>query len=475
MYRFSKFSWALGDQVLQFVGQLASIFVLTRIISPEGFGIFAIATIIISIVQQVLSLGFTQALIQFDNHKEYYSTAWTVNLIIALVVTIIVILLFPTILDLLFNKYLAYTVYFQLFSLSIFLSSLGNIGVVELYRNLDLRKLILLRGVNKVSLILITICCYIILNDFRSLFAGFIINLVFKVVLTYLIAPIKSRIGFNITKFRKIYTFGGWLQLKNIIKVFYQQIDSMFVGNMMSLAELGFYNRALTIANTQDVVITNLNTILTFPYLSKKKNNRSFIERIFELSYNVIIIIISIVIIIIFCYGEIFIDVVFGSNWKGISEPLNILIISGGISSLLISFFPFLRALGHTKTEFKLYSIKIIILLSVVYPFVRLFGMLGGAYASLLSNIFVMPFFINILAKKVKFKEIRFYFTFLIYGFISFLMILLYDLILEDHLNIFFGFFLQIVLFICLSITFHFFIFRDSYFKAYIVTLLFKR
>jgi len=472
----SNVSWAVVDQFLHFVGQVASIIILAKLLSPADFAIFAIGAVVVGIVQQVLSLGLSQALIQFDDHEKYYATAWTSNLIIAFVVTLLLIAVLPSIISLLFQKYVDYSLYFQILSLSILLTGCNNIGLVELYKNQQINRLIFVRSFNKITLLITTVAFYFVYSDYRALVYGFVINSAIKAITTFVIAPNKSRFGLNSLYLKKLYSFGGWLHLKNTLRVIGQQIDSIVIANLMPLAALGFYSRATVIANTQETIVTNFGNLVTFPLLSKKKADKKYFEQIFDLNLNIVLLCTGVVSVIFLNYGHLAIELFLGEKWLPVFAPLSVLIVSAGLSALLISFFPYLRATGYPKIEFKLYAIKLLVLFVLIYPLTTHFGLTGAAFAGLISNIISFPIFVYALSLKMNIDLRKFSITSLVYLFVGVILVKCFPIISADSIYMVFELLLIILVYLLATLSLIYKLNPNSHFivlvKEYLITMV---
>lgn len=398
---FRGVSWAMFDQMLQFAAQIINIVVLTKLLGPHDIGIFAIVMVVISLVQQAFLLGFGSALIQEDYNDSYYYTAWTSNLILSLSLTILLIVSMPLVVQSFFPEYVQYLFYFKLMSLMILVNGTKNIGVVELYKTHKVKNLIVLGGLNKIFVVTLCIILYFKFGDFRALIYGYLLNAIMTVIITYLIAPIKVKFYFNIFNFKQIYSFGVWIQLKGITSSIASQLDSLIIGSLMNPSSLGYYNRSIMISKSQDVIITNLNNLFIYPYLSRIKRNTQLLQKLLEISYNFILIVSSSGLLIFLLHGEVITEFVLGDKWLPIVDPLKILLISSIFSLLGLSMVPFLRALGFPKNEFKYYLVKIIFLILLSYFLISKYGLVGGAVANLLANVISFPVLLYYLSKKI--------------------------------------------------------------------------
>ena len=339
-----KISWIFYSQLLQIISQFVNIIFLTRLFDPNDFGVFAVGMIIISLVNQVFILGFSAPLIQFDNHNRYYGTGWTINLIISMFVTMILILIIPIIVKNFLPEYVDYIYIYQLVSTSVLIVGLNNIGVIELYRKRQTKKLFFLRGFMEFLKVGLTVIYFYFFPDYRALFFSFLTISVIRLILTYIIAPIKIKVEIKIDLFKKLFNFSKWIQLKNISKVFSSQFDSVIVASLLSPIGLGIYNRSMIISKVPEQLFQNINDLYSYPILSKNKDNPTFIKKYFDSFLIILIMIASNVVLFVNLFGKEFINLILGKSWVGISEPLGILIFTMCINSVLSAFYSFCKS-----------------------------------------------------------------------------------------------------------------------------------
>ena len=464
---FRGVSWAMFDQILQFIAQIINIVVLTKLLGPHDIGIFAIVMVVISLVQQAFLLGFGSALIQEDYNDSYYHTAWTSNLIVSLFLTVILILLMPLVVQSFFPEYVQYLFYFKLMSLMILVNGTKNIGVVELYKSHKVKSLVILGGLNKIFVVAICILLYFKFGDFRALIYGYLINAIITVIITYLIAPIKIGISFNIFNFKQIYSFGVWIQLKGITSSIANQLDSLIIGSLMNPSSLGYYNRSILISKSQEVIITNLNNLIIYPYLAKVKGNKKLLQKLVEISYNLILIVASSGLLIFMIHGEVITEFILGDKWLSIVNPLKILLISSIFSLLALSMVPFLRALGFPKNEFKYYLVKIISLILLLYFLILKYGLVGGAVANLLANVISFPVLLYYLSRKITISIKKIISTLIVTLISSLIIIFVFSSI--NHTLILLEIPLMLLVYYTLFFLGSKFIVRNSFFISFII------
>jgi O-antigen/teichoic acid export membrane protein len=403
---FKNVSWVLYDQIAVIVSLGINILILTKLFSPLDFGVYAIGMIIIGIVQQVFALGFSAALIQFENHNKYYGSAWSFNLTIAFTLTVLLVLFIPSILNVFFKSFLDYSYYFQLLSSCILITGLGNVGVIELFRSRDTKRIFLIRGFLELLKVIIIYWFFTIFGDYRALIYAFLLISVIKLCLSYIIAPIKVKFDFNLKLIKELFSFSGWLQLKNIGKVIVNQLDSILIASLLTPLTLGFYSRSIAISKVPEKLFASFNEMFVFSYISEHRKNKSRVSFVFDIYILSLLLINGVICIVFYFFGEKVIELILGTKWIEISKPLFILLLSMSFNAMSYLFFPFLRALGFPKLEFKLFMYKLVILLIISYPLVLNYGILGAASANLISALVTMPIVIentkNILGNSVR-------------------------------------------------------------------------
>lgn len=115
---------------------LLSTLILARILTPADFGIIAMASVLVGLVDVLLDLGVNMALIQNRNaDDDDYNTAWTIRLIQATAVTIIIFLLAPLAADYYRDPRVCDVT--RLMALGMFIGGFENIGIVNFQKNMD--------------------------------------------------------------------------------------------------------------------------------------------------------------------------------------------------------------------------------------------------------------------------------------------------------------------------------------------------
>lgn len=260
---------------------LASILVLARILSPEDFGIIAIAALVIGFVDIVLDLGVNIALIQNSNATpEHYDTAWTLRLMQSTASCAILIIGAPFAGDYFDNSNAVPVL--QWMALGLPLSSLENIGVVDFQKKMqfgrDLRFVLLKRLVG----FFVTLTAAWLLRSYWALVIGALAGRAFGVLLSYLMHSMRPRLGLQ--KFRDVFSVSQWMLVRNIGTYLDNNLDKMLIGRWFPSATLGAYSLADEIsAMPSTEILAPLNRVL-FPAFVAVKEDLLELKRVFILA-----------------------------------------------------------------------------------------------------------------------------------------------------------------------------------------------
>jgi O-antigen/teichoic acid export membrane protein len=131
--------WIFGLKILTKGLGLIRTVVLARLLSPSDFGLFGIALLSISIIENFSQTGIQAALVRKKNDiASYLNTAWTITALRGIVLFMILFAVAPVIAKF-FNSQQA-TAVIRVIAVSTLFSGFKNIGLVYFQRELEFRK-----------------------------------------------------------------------------------------------------------------------------------------------------------------------------------------------------------------------------------------------------------------------------------------------------------------------------------------------
>lgn len=236
---------AMLQWISRFMGILSTL-IVARILAPESYGLIALLTIAIGLVENLLEFGAGSYLI---NKKEVrrvdYNTAWTINVIIYLILGSSSFIFSKQLSVFLNEPRLDYAL--QFFSFFFALTGFRNIGMVQLNKELKFNLLFLHGFSQKLLSFAVTVYFAYTLQTYWALIYGMITTRVTDVLFSYVFS--KYRPSFQFSNFREQWKFSKWMLSGNIIGYLRAKSDSIIIGKFLGAEMIGLSTMAADLAN----------------------------------------------------------------------------------------------------------------------------------------------------------------------------------------------------------------------------------
>lgn len=371
------FVWITIEKVGVLIIRLLTLMIMARILLPKDFGLFAIGNVIISISNIIIDSGLSGAIIQRKNlTKEYIDTAFSFNVIVGCVVSI-VIWLFSNYISDYYNQVELKAVLSWL-SLTVILKSLLATNASMSTRNRQFKKQALL----SICSVLLGLAISVYFGKHNYHFMALVYAQLIEAAILFIgyfsITKYVPRIAFSYKSFIEMYSFGGRLMMSSLIYTIYSNITTFILGKIYGVNNLGFYSQSQKINDMYSNVITLIIDKAIFPALSRK----SCCEKSFKAGIEEIIPFISsfsfFIPVMIILHSDYIVHVVLGEGWEETARILKLM--SFALFGVIIESYcrSFLKSYALSKVILKQEWIK------------RTIGILLIFLASLVSVDFVL-------------------------------------------------------------------------------------
>jgi len=218
---------------------LISIAFLARLLSPEDFGLVAVASAAYGILTASLSFQFDNALIQKSKIKnDHLNTAWTLNILRGVILTLFLLgLAFAA--PYLFEDPRMQPILYVLAILP-FAESFTNIGIVYFSKNIEFNKLFNFQITVKFITFIITISAAFYYQSYWALIVGMLSSSILNVILSYFFHPYRPR--FCLRQWHELFEFSIWLMATNFITQISMKLDVFVVNKWLGSSVVGFYH-----------------------------------------------------------------------------------------------------------------------------------------------------------------------------------------------------------------------------------------
>jgi lipopolysaccharide exporter len=330
---------------------LLSTIILARLLTPEDYGIVAIAALIMGTVEVFTQTGQYNALIRHPHPtREHYDSVWTVSLLFGFGVGSVIWVMAP-LTTTYFHEPRAKLVV-EILALRAMMLGLQNVGIVNFPRSLNFRRQFYFNVCPKLVSFVVTITSAFLLRNYWALVIGILSEKAATVTLSYVLDSYRPRLGFS--KVREIWSFSIWNLIQNFGQYVNTQIDKIAVGGFAGATAMGQYDVARDVAISPSEALINPVMTTLVPVMAKVQHDREASRDLYlsTLSYSALICTSTSVGVAL--VAEDMTDLILGSRWHGVWTLLPWFALSWGIVGMTRGVSSVLLALGHAFVSARL-------------------------------------------------------------------------------------------------------------------------
>ena len=367
----------------RFIG-LVSTIILARLLTPDDFGVAAIAMSIFALISTFTQFGFETVLIQRKNPgKDHYNTAWSFNVMFGLVSALLLAAASEFIGSFYNNRDLTYVALAT--SLLFVLHGFRNIGVVDFQKNMTFDKEFRLHVIPKFISFFVTIALAIMLKSYWALVVGNLVWKTMEVLASYIMHPFRPRICFK--KTGDLFGFSKWLLLNNMLTFLNTKSPELALGKILSPHAAAIFTLASEISQmTTTEIVANLNRAI-YPGYSKAARDISKLRGLFKDSIRVIAFIAMPLGTGVALVSPFIVPLLLGEQWLEAVEPVVYLALGGSIYALKSNANYVYFALGKPKFSTIELFVRALIFLPSMFYLMGINGVVGAAQSFLLTSV----------------------------------------------------------------------------------------
>lgn len=367
--------------------------ILARILLPAQFGVYGIATVVLGFFETLTETGINVFLVQKkEGIAKYVNSAWVVSIIRGVLISLIILLLIPLI-TLFFNSPEAKTILY-LTSLVPFIRGFINPACIKYQKSLEFKKQFFYDSSLFFLDFVIAVTLGFLTKSENALIISMIITALVEVVVSYIIFDPKPKLKLNKSRFLEIIGTGKWITGASIANYIFENVDDMFVGRLLNTNALGIYQQGYKIASLPSSEVGEVFNKVTFPVYVAIGEDVKRIKRAFLKTLGIITFFVTIYGFIVFNYSDKIVYYLLGPNWYDAIPVLQVLSIYGVVKAISNSFFSLFLGLKRESIVTFTSIVRAVVLVASIYPFIKIFGILGAGFSAILAAVVSLPFFI---------------------------------------------------------------------------------
>lgn len=325
--------------------------ILARLLSPDDFGVVAVATIIINFFSIFTNIGFSSAIIQNKElTKKDYWNIYSFTIWLGLVLGGLFFLSSQMIADYYGNVQLVPIC--RLLSVSLFFSAASTVSNSLFFKDKDF-KFIAYRTlfIQILSGVLSVIAAFVGAGLYTLTIQPILSSLLIFVV-SLNKYPQKFCLTLGLESVKRIWNYSIYQFLFNLVNYFTRNVDKLLIGKFMGMSPLGYYEKSYRLMMMPLQNITYVITPVMHPILSDYQHDKQRLGNAHERLIRLLAFIgFPLGVILYFCASELIL-IFFGNQWLPSIPVFKILSLTVGIQLLLSSSGSFYQAGNDTRGMF---------------------------------------------------------------------------------------------------------------------------
>lgn len=377
-----------AQALVKFIGIVVGIF-LARLLTPEIFGIYAIATFAIGIIAIAGDCGTTGALIRQENPptKEELAGTFTFQVGIFLFLTILIFLFCPFLGDIyeLSDSQIWIT---RTMGIIFFLNSLQAIPRVMLSRNLEFGKIAKIDGISVSLLHVSSLIAALWGFGVWSFVIGAFIGTLSTLLLLYIVNPWMPQLNFKMRSIVPKLAFGLKLQTIGLISIVRESFGSFIVGIVRNPSDVGYLNWAMTYTCLPNFFGESIKRV-NFSSFSRLQNNKDELTKMIKQTLRIIFLIGVPLTVTLVSLSLPIIEWVYSAKWIPAMPAVAIFIVYALARLLIDPIFTFFSVVGMEGVVIKVSLGWLTLTAAFASYFVYSYGFIGMAIAHSLASAII--------------------------------------------------------------------------------------
>lgn len=383
-------AWVFSGRVVQQVLFLVRTVVLARLLSPNDFGLFGIALLTLSVLDTFSKTGFQQALIQKKGDiRPYLDSGWTVSVIRGLLLYSALFFLAPCAAA--FFNAPAATLIIRVMSLSVLLQGFTNIGIVYFQKELEFDKRFVYELSGVLADFVVALTAALLFRSVWAFVLGLLAGNAVRCIASYAMHSFRPRLSFHLGKVRRLWGYGRWIFGTHIVTFLFNQGDDAFLGKVLGVMTLGFYQMAYRIGQVPATEFAKVISEITFPAYSKLQDSPARLKDGFLKILGVTVFVVLPLAGFIFVLAPELTSVFLTDKWLPIVPSLRILIAAGLVRAFTTTGGALFQGVGAPNMDCRMNVYRLCALAATIYPLTLWLGMNGVALAVVIGNLACLP------------------------------------------------------------------------------------
>lgn len=372
--------WTAARQGVQQACSMITLVVVARLVPPPEVGLFAMATLVLTIARALTETGIETALIQRGEiDDEALDTGFTIVLVRALALGALLAAAAP-----LFGAFFDEPRVAELvraLAVSVALEGLANNRVAMFQRELEFRRYFYFHAAGQIAGLFATLAAALWLRNVWAIVAGQVAAAAARVLASYVLAEHRPKLRLARDVALELLRYGRWVGASSVLLFLLVQGDNLFIGKLIGATALAHYAWAYQLANLPALFITQILASVMFPAYAAVRDDRARLGDLLVRSMRLTLVLALPSAALIAVLAEAFTRAMLGDRWLPIVPITHALATFGAMRALGASAGPLFLAIGRPELRTKIQVAQLAIFAASIYPLYLRYGVLGVAWS----------------------------------------------------------------------------------------------
>lgn len=381
--------WTIASFGTSYVLRFGSNLVLTRLLSPELFGLNTLAYVFITGLHLFSDIGLHTSIIQNKrgDDLDFLNTAWTMQVIRGVGLWLCCLLIAPLAAHFYENPLLLWVL--PVAGLNTLISGFNSNGMTTLARRMEVKQLAAFELAGLVITITVMLTWAWFDRSVWALLMGSIAASLFQLVVSHRISPNPpNRWKLEKAAVLELFSFGKWIFLSTSLTFFAMQSDRLILGKILGLQLLGVYGIAVMLSDIPKQVVMAVGSKVIFPMYTKFVDlpRHEFREKI-RRGRLPILAPAAVLLAILVSYGDVIVSILYDDRYVDAAWMIPMLALGVWPVILMTTIDSALFALGIARINTWAYFVSFVTLIVGMWLGNMLYGVVGAVASVPISNV----------------------------------------------------------------------------------------
>ena len=263
---------SLGGEGAKHSLRLISNLVLTRLLTPEDYGLMTLVITVLSGLQMISDVGIIPNIIQHERGEEpdFLDTAWTISVLRGVILMVAGVVLAYPLTELIWIDKPALRELLIVAVVTAIFDGLVSTKIATLNRQIALERIMVVElGAQITALCVGVVHAYYTRSVWALVFMSLTLSFM-KMALSHLILPGRNnRFRWEPEAARAVFSFGKWIFVSTVVTYFGLRLDNFLLGRWIPTATLGVFGLSRLVAELPSSISQRVVHMVLLPAFSE--------------------------------------------------------------------------------------------------------------------------------------------------------------------------------------------------------------